>query len=616
MADRLPSPRLTPRDVVLLGTAVAARGALGLARYAATPERFRNFEEGYNATVAWVLAHGAAPAALLDLQYRSFCGGCTVVAVAGMPAMAATDRLWAWKLVPLFWTAATQLLGFFALDAWLGRAAAWAFVVLFALPPVGALDLSLMAWGNHQETALFAVLALGLLAKGRGAAAGFVLGFAVWFARTAAYEALVLLPLALTLRGQRLRTLAAFAAGLALLALPAAGGDAGWYRMDEAVGADAAATLGKRAATLLVPGPLAARLYLPLRDMAPAAGVLLVVAAAALTWASTARRARWVAALPLAYAAAFIGTRFPIFLIGAKVPVNNLRYHAPWAFALTLLVAAGVGVAWRAGRRRRAVFAAAVWAVANSVSLARVGWAPDPRAWTLPALDVPHFVATVAPRLTAEAGRPAQARDAAAAPTTPAGALHARLHGLALGHAVRAGELDAATAVAQLRGGEFGGYGEAVVVPCGTVAAAEAALAGVPVPERLAAERGAALTLSFCEESPPLAVRIPAFAVGTPGAPYASALGRALLDGCGGPRNAAGAALGGCLAAAAADLPDEALFGAGRAWGDPMRDPGEVVAVAEALGARGPDFATGATDPTAGTRQPSFARENARPGPR
>lgn len=598
---------MTLRDLLFLAVLVAARVGLGIARFAAHPLRFQNFEESYNATVAWMIAHGGMWREILDIQYRSFCGGCSVVALAGTPAMAVSEGLWAWKVVPLAWTAATQVIGFLALDARVGRAAAWAFVALLALPPPGVLDLSLMAWGNHQETGLLLLLALLLVARGHVGAAGFVLGFSTFFARTSWYGVLALLPGALSIPGRRIRALLGLALGAALVAVPAAGGDAGWYRMEAPVGLDLT-EMPRRAWTLLSPHGLAERLWLPLHDMAPAGAGLLGVALVAGILALRDRQARVLAALPVAFAVAYVATSFPIFLVNSHVPVNNIRYHAPWAFSLSVLAATGVGLAWRAGRRALATGMAATVLIPGFLGLARLDWAPTPVALETPALDLPLFMGTATPRLSVD--------DVDAPVAHPrAAAVRARILGLLLGRDVvhRGRSLEEAIRVAGTVPGAFGGLGESLVGPCLPLREVTARLDALPEGAREEADRGAALTLSFCEEGRERGPLAETLAASPDGGRFASALGPSLLARCGGPV-VDPEVLAACLREGAAGLPDppEVLFGAGRAFASPGRPEVEVERVAVALGETGDAFRAGARDIAAGTQSLPFARQGGR----
>lgn len=573
----------------------------------AEPLRFVNFEEGYNATVAWLLSRAPLWEHTLDFQYRSFCGGCTVVTLLGAPLLTAGEELWRWKVLALLWGAATQIVGFFALDALIGRAAAWAFALLCVVPTLGGLDLSLMLWGNHQESGFFAVLALLALGRGWGLTAGVVLGFALWFTRTAAYEVVVLLPAALwRLRGQRMRVLLGFAAGLSLLLVPAGGGDAGWYRMAEAAGGPGG-SVGKRLATLVDPTALGARLWLPLRDMAPAAAVWLAAATAALGWAVREPRARVVAALPLAYAGAYIGTSFPIFLVGAGSPVNNIRYHSPWAFTLTLLLGAGVGVAWARGLRKRAVALIVAVLVADGVGLLRANWTPDARAWTLSAVDLRQLVLTATPRLAA-ATLDVESADARA------DVVLRRMRGLVLGHAAAESDDAHAFALADGDGVVLAGMGEGLVEPCSDAATVERWLERAPNPFLVG--RGMAVTLGLCPRASDASItdRNAGLRLGET-CPICSAAGTGLVERCGGPASRDPSALGSCLKRESVGLEfaDEMLFGAGRFWADGARTEADLAAVTTHLGPLAHAFIEGTDDPAAGTRIPTFARASAQP---
>ncbi len=605
----------TRRDRVLLACLVFSRALLGFLRLGAVPHRFWNFEEAYNASVAWALAHAPLGDQLLALQYRSFCGGCSVVAALGAPLLATGDRFWVWKLLPLLWTAATQAIGFYALDRLAGRAAAWIYAALFALPMLGALDLSLMAWGNHQETALFAVCALALLARERGAWAGLVLGVAVWFDRTAAYEAIVLLPAALwRLPGQRVRVLLGFALGCSLFLLPAAGGDAGWYRMDDPLGGSLE-SVAKRAATLFAPTPLAARLWFPLSGMAPGAWILLFAVAVAARWAWNVPRVRPVLGLGVAYAAAYCATQFPIFIVAARLPINNIRYHAPWAFVLTLGVAAGLGTAWDAGRRRTVLGLCVLLLSTNAVALTRVTWSEDPQLWTLPATDVPRFVNTAVTRLPASV----LARTAS---NPAAEAMLARMQGMAAGRAVRSEGASFPDAMRALsaRVGALEGLGETLIDPCDDLASVSERLLHAPEPYRSSLGRGMALTLGFCPTTRgDTAARLQALREAAPGCVLCSAAGATAARACEGAGNEE--AVGACLSryAPLGNSPDigdlDALyFGAGRSWTDATKPDHDAARVAAVLGPHGDAFLRGAADPAAGAREPAFARERAAPG--
>ncbi len=608
----LPYP-VSNRERALLVALVGLRMALTGGRLLADPLRFWNFEEAYNATVAWYLAHGGLWPELFTLQYRSFCGGCTVVAAAGAPLLALGDRFVLWKLLALAWTAATMVVGFHALDRLVGRAGAWAFVVLLAVPPVGMSDLSLMLWGNHQETALLGVLALLFLGRGHGLATGFVLGFAVWFARTAAYQALVLVPAALLLLpGQRLRVLLGFGAGLALLAVPAADGDAGFYQMHDALG-QPPAEMWKRARTLLVPTRTAPRLYAPVTGMAWGAAAWLGAALVAALCALRTPRHAVFPALAVAYGTLYAVTRFPIFLLGARMPINNIRYHSPWAFALTLVVAAGAGAAWARGWRRLAVVLVALPLVADLSAWARVTvWPTDLGALALRATDDTQLVRVAAARLPDAVLTDASRADPRARATLQ------RMYGLRLGGEVAGGIRgfdDAAARARAVSAAALDGLGQGMVAPCADPAAVNRRLDTLPPAEARRVGHGAAVTLGLCPaRGGDVALRVAALR-GEVECWLCEAAGGTALAGCAGPEDRDLEALGRCLGAAVQGVDEGAavLYGAGLHFARPTRTREEAEAVAAAIGEGGAAFLAGTRDPMAGADVPVSAARHRRP---
>jgi hypothetical protein len=591
-------------DWALLGTALVARALLGALRFAGDPERFVNREEAHNATAAWLFAHGHLLGDVMRVQYRSFCGGCSVVALAGAPFFALSDALWAWKLLALGWTAAIQLAGFAALRAAVNPAAGWAWLLLGLAPTPGGLDLSLMLWGNHQESALPVLLALWAQARGRAFAAGLGLGFALFFARTSAYAALVLVPLAFA-GGRRAAapTLAGLAVGAAPLLLPAADGDAGWYRFADAV----LPTLEKaadRAGTLLLPHDFGVRAFLPLPHPDRLGSAWLAAAAASAVALVLWRRGRRVVALALAWVFAYTFTSFPIFLVNPRVPVNNVRYHAPWLFLLTLLVAAGAGVAWGRGRRVAAGAVVAALVLVDAGALLQVMSRPAPGWRDLPAPDPAGFVTTVAGRFpdVVSLGEPGAAADQPAR-------LVARLRGLTL---ARRG----APPPAEGDGDALAGYGEALVEPCAPADAIRRALAPVPTPRLGQVGRGVALTLSFCRERTGEPAHLGDDLSPEHQLAVASLEGHALVDACGGPDHADVGALATCVGRGLQGVEPpravEITFGAGRAWGGGRGRATPPAAFLDALGLS-PELraaaAEGVAHVAAGSRQPALARE-------
>lgn len=590
-----------------LVAAVVARFMLGALRFAGAPDRFVNREEAHNATSAWLFGHGELLGEVTRVQYREFCGGCSVVALLGAPLLATGDTLWRWKLLALGITGAIQVAGFFALRATTVPAAAWAWLLLSVVPPVGALDLSLMLWGNHQESALPVLLALWAYGRGATLWSGLALGFGVYFARTSAYAALVLLPLGFR-GGPRpgLLGLLGFALGLAPAFLPAAGGDAGWYRFGEAL-VPTVEKIGDRAATLFLPDALAARAWLPVRSPSLLGWGWLGLVTASAALLLVARRGRVLLGLAGAWALAYTFTSFPIFLVNARVPVNNIRYHAPWLLVSTLLLAAGFGVAWSRGWRRTAGAGLAAVLLGNAWALVPQLRPPHPTASTLPATDAAGFVTTVAARF------PDRSPFADSSAPSP---ILMRLHGITAARLGEPAPSDDATVL--------GGYGEALVDPCDGAPAIAAALLALPEAQRLPVGRGMGLTLSFCpraaKEEGDLITALDAAVACAP----CSLGGRRRLDDCGGPAETDTPALAGCVASALDGLPEstrhELAFGVGRAWVDTLRPPSARARFVEAFAAA-PGLASavaqGVDDPAGGSRQPALARDRpAGPPPR
>lgn len=309
------------------------------------PPRFVNHEEAYNATVGWLLWHTGEWGQLLDLQYRAFCGGCTVVGTLAAPTLGVFgDHFLAWKGLAMLWAVATLLAGFFAFRTLFGQASGWVAAALLALPFAGLSELGLMLWGNHQETALLLLVALGL--RERPLAQALVLGLAVPFCRTSLYFVVLLLPLALR---RDWRALGPFLLGLCPLLLPGAEGYVGEVPMlfsplDNLAPQGLEGVL-ERAGLLLDPRELGLRLFLA-RDASWAAALVLGVAA--LSAGLQVRERRFLLpALALGFALAFVLTGFKVPLEGKVLPVVNARYHAPWMLLLLLLPAAAPG-RWKA----------------------------------------------------------------------------------------------------------------------------------------------------------------------------------------------------------------------------------------------------------------------------
>ncbi len=356
-------PKLTTLERIALATLVVLRAGLDTSRYLANPLRYWNWEDNYNAAVGWYALHAGLWDQLLALQYKQFCGGCTVESVLVAPMfLLGGDHIVIWKALALLWTAATLVAGFLALRLWAGREAGWAFALLFALPPLGMSDLSLMLWGNHNESMLFVFVALWALARGRVATAGLSMGVGLWFCRTTLFAPLILVPWAMwgERATSRVRLLVGLAAGAALLLLPAAGGDVGTYNLGITANLlpDGLAAAWTRATPLWQPEQAAMRLFVTLNHDTVATTAWLGSALLALTVTFLDRRrgpSRFVLpAFALVFALLYASSGFPIPRMSPQGALMNMRYYAPWMQLLTALTAcSALGIAEGASERSR-----------------------------------------------------------------------------------------------------------------------------------------------------------------------------------------------------------------------------------------------------------------------
>ena len=153
---------------------------------------------------------------VLELQYRTFCGGCTAEALIAAPLFQLFGpTTLAWKLVPITFHLVTVAAGAVLALRASGRAAAVVFVGLMAAAPGFYRELSLIGWGNHAESSALTLLAACLVVRGVGGAAvaGLVAGLGLWFCHTSAYGVPALAAVAL---GGGVSRLLAFGLGLPL----------------------------------------------------------------------------------------------------------------------------------------------------------------------------------------------------------------------------------------------------------------------------------------------------------------------------------------------------------------------------------------------------------------
>ena len=161
----------------------------------------RDHEELYNATEGMELLHGHI-AQIFLMQYRPFCGGCSVVSALGAGLYAFLPPvLFVFKLVPILFYVGGFLLAFRLVHATAGRTAACLATLCWLLPPPAYARIAQVAFGNHYESNLYALIALTIAIplmrdaerlSGRGIAwrsfmLGLVLGFALYTCFSAAY---------------------------------------------------------------------------------------------------------------------------------------------------------------------------------------------------------------------------------------------------------------------------------------------------------------------------------------------------------------------------------------------------------------------------------------------
>ncbi len=375
--------------MVGLGLLVALRLALDVSRLATTPWKYWNWEETHNAAVAWYALHAGLADQILAFQYKSFCGGCTVLAVAALPVLGlGGNQFLLWKGMALLWTAATLVATFVAVDRTAGRSGAWGAVVLLAVPPLGLADVDLMLWGNHAESALLVAVAVALAARDRSIGLGLWLGLSLWFARTTAYGVVVVLAWQTWRHRKHLGHLGRLWAGLGVGFLPAlqpaARGDSGYYEMSPLANLfpQGAGLALQRLVTLIYPSEMAPRLFRTLGQMDFAAACWLAGGALAMVLALRGRTWVW-AVLALSFGFFFVAASFAIARTGAQAGVINLRYHTPWMFTVQTLAGVVAG-SWlgSAGWGRRSAGAAVAVLVLGATgfawtrSLANARWTP------------------------------------------------------------------------------------------------------------------------------------------------------------------------------------------------------------------------------------------------
>ncbi|MCP4917237.1 MAG: hypothetical protein GY913_09960 [Proteobacteria bacterium] len=324
------------RDLLVLAVALVLRAALDLEWLARDPDAFVELEETWNASVAWMALNGDLGGSLLALQYKEFCGGCSVVAALGTFPLAAGDSLLAWKSQAFLWTAGITTCGFMALRNLVGSQAAWAWAALMALPTAGASAFGLVLFGNHHEVQLFVLAALWAWSSGRPLAVGLLLTIGAWFCRTGLFGVPILLASAWAHRDAPAR-LGRLALGVglgALVFLLPSGSDGSGYHLSSL----AADPVG-RLVQLFHPAVLGDRLF-----AGAGAGVGAVLLVSGLGGLAYARRPV-LAGLAGAFALGFALVDVALPESRDVLVLMNGRYWGPWSTCLALGLAAGIGKA-------------------------------------------------------------------------------------------------------------------------------------------------------------------------------------------------------------------------------------------------------------------------------
>lgn len=325
-------------------------------------------EELYNAGVAWMIGHGHARS-LFAMQYREYCGGCSLDAVIGAPLLRVLGPRWlAWKLVPLSFTAALAGGGAWLLDRRAGRAAALAFAACLALAPRAWQHLSLIGWGNHVEAGIVGTLGLLLATTSRTTpariAAGAALGCAVWVGFSGVFAPIAATALLLGRRDPRAAATVLAGIPLGLLPWAAQYGATGLHPFvtvyQDGESAPALSRIPHKVQTLLAPGQLVALLGVPSGTVGHLLGWTAAASIGSAGLATLRDRARGLAGAALAglsvWVAVYLVVRFQIHdppWPAIAVP-GSVRYAAPIYPLLLVLVAAVAGRWWSEGRRASA----------------------------------------------------------------------------------------------------------------------------------------------------------------------------------------------------------------------------------------------------------------------
>ena len=376
-------------------------------------------EERYNAGHAWLLAHGHL-ADIFRLQYRDFCGGCTVVAALAAPLFAVLPpTFFVWKLLAVGLYGLCGLGGVVALSRIGSPRAARVLGLLWLLPPWNFLRLSLLSWGNHLECGLLGLGMISALLCGRARLAGLLGGLGLWVGFSMGPLLAGLLGALLVVRdGARLR---AMAPGLLLAPLAWLGQwlSAGTHPFGTIyVEGESTPSLLRgpaKLASLLAPTQVAGLFGLPRAELGAPVGFAYLLALGAALWLLWRGRERGAGYLGAALLGGWLLAYLVVGFTLEQPPwpqvasPAGLRYAAPLYPALALVFA--VAAASLRGWRLAVLLAPPVLSglLARAASLT----APFPSGFSfvLDAVDVPYFRVQASYALPVEAHQRCVAED-------------------------------------------------------------------------------------------------------------------------------------------------------------------------------------------------------------
>ena len=336
----------------------------------------RDPEELFSAGQAWLALNGDL-SWLLHMQYRPFCGGCTVHAVTAMGLFSALPPTWlTWKVIPLLWSLTGLGIGIAMLRREGLVAGSRMFALLWVFSPLAFANLSLVAWGNHYEAGVLGLGAawwtLGARTPRRRFGLGVWLGFSVYVSFSAGF--IVLACLGFVLSRERMRGVLPV-----LLGIPV--GLLGWVLQwwvagqhpfhtiyEEGESVPGLLRLPGELWTLLAPRQLASLFAVPVEWLGPGLGIATAVSlclAAGAVWMGSRPVTRLAALLLGAFLLVYGLTGFSVKVADTGFMYAGGLHAAPLFPAAALLLAGVAGGLWTAGRRLPAVALLVPWLVAG-----------------------------------------------------------------------------------------------------------------------------------------------------------------------------------------------------------------------------------------------------------